>query len=234
MLEGLDGAGTTTQAAELGRRLRARGLTVLVTAEPSRGPIGSLIRTVLGKRLVGPAGRPFDRGALALLFAADRLDHVASEIVPTLASGGWVISDRYFVSSLAYQTLDLPEPFVRQINERAPRPDLTLFLDVPAEAALRRRRAEGAAPELFEDLALQRRVALGYRRALTEGGGGSPVAVVDGTASIAAVSDAVEAAILERFFSARPASERRAAERRPGRSVGAAGRSKVARVARTR
>ncbi|MHB1845670.1 MAG: dTMP kinase [Deltaproteobacteria bacterium] len=213
MLEGLDGAGTTTQAGELGRRLVAKGLEVVTTAEPSRGPIGSLVRGILAKRLIGPEGRPFDRGALALLFAADRLDHVASEVVPALARGAWVVCDRYVLSSLAYQTLDLPEAFVQSINDRAPAPDLTLFLDVPAEVALRRRRAERTQAELFEELPLQRKVAQAYQRAVAGAKVGSPVEVVDGTSSIAAVADAIEATVSSHFRQDRSTGERQATGR---------------------
>ncbi|NOZ00603.1 MAG: dTMP kinase, partial [Deltaproteobacteria bacterium] len=83
VFEGIDGAGTTTQSRRLAQRLLAErpDLRVLVTAEPTDRPVGGMIRDVLGGRLagVGPTGddAPFDRVALALLFAADRLDHVA-------------------------------------------------------------------------------------------------------------------------------------------------------------
>ncbi len=205
VLEGLDGAGTTTQTAELVRRLRARGLAAADTAEPSRGPVGSLLRHALSGRLRGSGGREFDRGALALLFAADRLDHVASEILPRLAEGRWVISDRYTLSSLAYQTLDLPQAFVSAINARAPAPDLTIFLDVPPEVALRRRRAESSAADLFERLPTQRRVAEGYQRALAAGSSRGPTAVVDGTLTVGAVADEIERLVLQRFRVSRPA-----------------------------
>ncbi len=199
VIEGLDGAGTTTQAAELGKRLSGRGIVVLATAEPSRGPVGALIRAVLDRRLSGGGGRPFDRGALALLFAADRLDHVASEIVPALADGRWVVSDRYTPSSLAYQTLDLPLDFVAAINARAPRPDVTFLLDVPPAIALRRRRHERPEADLFETLDLQRRVAANYRKLLRARRLGGPVVVVDGTAGVSDVADRIEREVVRRF-----------------------------------
>ncbi len=166
MLEGLDGAGTTTQAQLLVRQtLVSLGIEAHATAEPSRGPIGMLIRQILAGRVVG-VREQFDRSALALLFAADRLDHARSEVLPTLRSGKWVVSDRYVLSSLAYQALDLPQSYIAAINTRAPRPDLTLFLDVPADVSLRRKKAQAPHPDLFEDLATQRRVARHYQSAL--------------------------------------------------------------------
>jgi dTMP kinase len=206
VLEGIDGAGTTTQTGELVRRLQARGIHARGTSEPSRGPIGVLLRGVLSRRLTGPGGAPFDRGALALLFASDRLDHVAAEIEPTLAAGEWVVSDRYLMSSLAYQALDVPLAFVAAANARAPRPDLTLFLNVPAEVALRRRQAEHTNAELFEELDLQRRVAQNYHARIAEDGASAgPVLVLDGTRSIGEIADEIEQRLDERFrLSRRP------------------------------
>src|SRR5579864_7294663 len=103
VLEGLDGAGTTTQLVRLAERLRRAGERVVATAEPTDGPIGALIRQALRRRLVHRDGRALTDESLALLFAADRVDHVAGEIEPALARGQHVLCDRYVLSSLAYQ-----------------------------------------------------------------------------------------------------------------------------------
>jgi dTMP kinase len=167
VIEGLDGAGTTTQARLLGERLRAAGRSVHVTAEPSGGPIGALVRQVLQQRIGGGRGGGFDAHALALLFAADRLDHVAAEVEPRLAEGCDVVSDRYALSSLAYQGLTTGDlAWVEAVNRRAPAPDLTVFLRVRPGLALGRRQAAGTTPELYEVAAFQRRVARSYQRAL--------------------------------------------------------------------
>ena len=105
-IEGIDGAGTTTQAARLAAALRKRGLPVRTTHEPTDGPIGALIRQVLNGRVVvaGPAGSTsLGWSTMALLFAADRLDHLQAEIIPNLMDGVTVITDRYDASSIAYQ-----------------------------------------------------------------------------------------------------------------------------------
>jgi dTMP kinase len=190
-------------------RLRRLGLSVHATAEPSRGPIGALIRQILAGRVVG-VGESFDRSALALLFAADRLDHARGELLPALRSGKWVVSDRYVLSSLAYQALDLPQTFIATINTLAPRPDLTIFLDVPAEISLRRRRAQASARDLFEDLATQRRVARHYLTALKGVAGVDlgPTSVIDGTQPIAGVEEAIEGILRRRFRIDRPAAKR--------------------------
>src|SRR5205814_8143040 len=94
VLEGIDGAGTTTHVARLAERLREAHVPVRATHEPSIGPIGTLARLVLTGRVVVPGGRPPGWATMALLFAADRMDHVESEIEPFLAQGGIVVSDR--------------------------------------------------------------------------------------------------------------------------------------------
>jgi len=193
VIEGLDGAGTTTQARLLGERLRAAGGAVHVTAEPSGGPVGGLVRQVLQRRVNGGRGDGFDPHALALLFAADRLDHVAAEVAPRLAEGCDVVSDRYTLSSLAYQGLTTRDlAWVEAINRRAPAPDLTVFLRVRPGLALGRRQAAGTAPELYEVAAFQRRVARSYERSLALlRRAGQRVEVLDGEAPVEAVADAV-------------------------------------------
>lgn len=197
VLEGLDGAGTTTQARLLGERLRAAGRTAHVTAEPSGGPVGALVRQVLQKRVTGGRTPGFDPHALALLFAADRLDHVAAEVAPRLAEGCDVVSDRYTLSSLAYQAVTCGDAtWVEAVNARAPAPDATLFLEVSAATALRRRFAASSRRDLFEVPAFQRQVARAYRRALARLEElGQRVVVVDGERSV----DEVTAALAEQI-----------------------------------
>lgn len=172
VFEGIDGAGTTTQAERYAAHLRAKRRLVHVTREPSTGPLGSLVRLVLTHRLAMPASHQAQ--TMALLFAADRLDHIASEIMPLLRDGYVVISDRYDLSSLTYQATTALDDgrdvgamlaWIRELNRFARRPDVTLVLDVAAEVAAQRRRGRGGAHELFDDEALQARLAATYRRA---------------------------------------------------------------------
>ncbi len=196
VVEGLDGAGTTTQSHLLGERLAADGRRVHVTAEPSRGPVGALVRQVLTRRVVG-SGDGFDPAALALLFAADRLDHHAVEIAPKLAEGVDVVSDRYVLSSLAYQGLATGDAeWVEAVNARAPAADVTIFLRARPEVALRRRRAASLDREIFEVSSFQRKVARSYERAIARlRGAGQMVVELDGEAPVDDVAQAVWAAV---------------------------------------
>lgn len=179
VIEGLDGAGTTTQARLVVDALRGKGRAAHLTREPSDGPIGRLIREMLvGKHAI--EGQSISQSTFGLLFAADRLDHLQREVEPALARGEIVISDRWYHSSLAYQGTAAERGWIEMLNQRARRPDLTVLLRVPAETAARRRVAAGRAQELFEDLAMQERVAAGYDRVFAELTSREPVMVIDG------------------------------------------------------
>jgi dTMP kinase len=112
-------------------------------------------------------GQGVDPATLALLFAADRMDHLQREVEPQLAAGRVVVSDRWYHSSLAYQSdrvVDLG--WIAACNARARRPDLTIFLRIDPEIAAERRVAAGRTQELFDDVETQRRVNEGYGRAI--------------------------------------------------------------------
>jgi dTMP kinase len=167
VLEGLDGAGTTTQSKRLVEYLTGRGERAHLTREPSDGPVGRLIREML----VGAHGIPgvkLSQGTFGLLFAADRLDHMQREVEPQLTAGMTVVSDRWYHSSLAYQGTGADRDWIAQLNSRARRPDITVFLKVRPEIAAKRRAAAGRAQELFEDLRMQQEVDAGYRATIAE------------------------------------------------------------------
>ncbi len=183
VIEGLDGAGTTTQARLVVEALRQRKVGAHLTREPSDGPVGKLIREMLvGQHAI--AGQPLSQTTFSLLFAADRLDHLQREVEPALARGEVVVSDRWYHSSLAYQGTATERAWIDLLNQRARRPDLTVLLRVRAETAARRRVAAGRAQELFEDLAMQERVAAGYDQVFASLVDREPVVVLDGEREI--------------------------------------------------
>jgi dTMP kinase len=204
VVEGVDGCGSTTHSRLLAKSLRSLTREVVLTCEPTNGPIGSLIRQILQKRLfvtdaTGPRG--FAWSTLALLFAADRLDHLDSVVMPALRDGSVVVSDRYLLSSLAYQSATSPEgatvvPWIHEVNARAQRPDLTVVLDVPAEVAEARREGRGGTAEVFETRALQERLVSIYAKAETLVPG-DRVVHVSGVGEAPEVSARVLASVLE-------------------------------------
>lgn len=151
--EGGDGAGKTTQAELLAGWCSALGREVVRTREPGGTPLGVELRRILlhGGDEIGAV----DARAEALLYAADRAQHVASVVRPALARGAAVVQDRYIDSSLAYQgagrVLDVAE--VRGISEWATQglwPHLTVLLDIEPEAAADRREARGGGTDRLE------------------------------------------------------------------------------------
>jgi dTMP kinase len=171
VLEGVDGAGTTTHTRRLCDTLRKR-IAVHETREPTAGPVGALLRQALTGRLVtpssfGPASAPGWQ-TFALMFAADRMDHLEVEVLPLLRERITVVCDRYYHSSIAYQSLTSGVgadsiAWIRELNRHARVPDLTIVLDVPAAvAAERRKRRSGA--EIFDDDPLQAQLCDFYAR----------------------------------------------------------------------
>lgn len=170
VLEGVDGAGTTTHTKLLADGLKSRGLPVHTTREPSDGPVGMMLRQILTGRIVVPGlrgTRPPSWTTMACLFAADRLDHCEAEIVPNLMDGVTVISDRYDYSSVAYQSITGGgEPdtiaWVKELNRHAKRPDLVIVLDIPPDVAAKRRLNRTTGREMYDDDGLQEQLASFY------------------------------------------------------------------------
>lgn len=149
-VEGLDGSGKTTQAQILAERLN-KSHRAVYTAEPSHGKTGTFIREccLYEKQRLPTAVE-------ALLFAADRIEHIENEIKPALAEGKLVICDRYVYSSMAYQgSAGLDLDWIRKINSYALKPDFAIFIDVPPERVLERLRRRKS---VMETLEIQRRV----------------------------------------------------------------------------
>jgi len=163
-IEGIDGSGKTTQARRLVRSLRLKGFKVVYTIEPSTGEVGKIIRRyVLDRKKRVPVV------VEALLFAADRVDHVEKVIKQALQKGRILVCDRYLYSTLAYQgAAGLDLNWIEQINRFALAPDLALFLDVSPEVVVERLRSKPK-KSVMETLQNQRRVREVYLKMVKEG-----------------------------------------------------------------
>ena len=186
VFEGLDGSGQTTQAQLLAKWfLEKRNQLAYYTKEPTDGPIGALLKLALNHRLVCARSNkpgPLDEVTMALFFAADRSDHLNNEIVPKLEDGIHVITDRYYLSSLAYQSVVAEYQWIKEINRHSIRPDLTFFLEVPAAICLKRMQAQRWHMELYEDLRNLQKVWANFVTAIDElRSSGERIEVVDGT-----------------------------------------------------
>jgi dTMP kinase len=200
-LEGGEGAGKSTQAQRLAARLRDRGFETVLTREPGGSPLAERIRGVILSGAVAPLGP----AAEAVMFSAARIDHLEKTIRPALARGAWVICDRFSDSTRAYQgALGNLEPrFLRDLERvtiGATRPDLTLVVDVPAEAGLTRARARSSVVDRFEAEGLAFHEAL--RKAFLDIAAGEPerCAIIDGSTDADAVEGAVWAVVEQRLF----------------------------------
>jgi dTMP kinase len=204
VFEGIDGAGTSTQAAHATAFITTHYHTPHFTSEPTDGPIGSIIRQVLRGEEEAPDNRIF-----ALLFAADRLHHYLTEIDPILASGRSVICDRYVMSGLAYDVAaGLDADWAYQLNQFVPFPDLTIFLAIDPKVALQRIEDRGGEKfEQYENIEFLTEVEDVYRQLMTtlqERGGN--IEAINGGLLPRVVSAYVENAIVK-LLGSRPSDD---------------------------
>ena len=162
-IEGLDGSGGTTQSRLLKEWLEQNGHNVHLTREPSAGPVGKFIKSAL---LSDEQERTLGENIFPYLFAADRQDHLDNEIFPALKEGKFVLTDRYYHSSLAYQGLTLGIPFVANLNSVFRKPDLTLILWLQPEVSFERIKMRGAPVERYETLDHLRSIEEAYKSVL--------------------------------------------------------------------
>ena len=186
VIEGIDGAGTTTQLEKLGERLGSNNISCWMTCEPTDGPVGTLIRRVLrGDITVDPT-------TLAYLFVADRHEHLHAKktgILGRLEDGAVVVCDRYIFSSLAYQSVDCGYEAIEGLNGFFPLPELLIYLDVPAELG-NHRAANRQKREIFEYMDFQKSVIEFYERAInTYESSDMKIVRIDGSQSPEKVSE---------------------------------------------
>lgn len=178
--EGIDGSGKSTQSALLIQRLRREGIPCYATMEPTDSPIGSLIRQIMTGRI------KTDNKVIAALFAADRLDHLLNEvdgIAAKIDEGTTVVTDRYYFSSYAYNSVHMPMDWVIKANEQSSailRPSVTVFIDVEPDTALERIAKNRFRQELFEKKTMLVKVRENYMKAFKLLEKEEKVVIIDG------------------------------------------------------
>lgn len=184
-IEGLDKSGKTTQSVILVEALCKKGYDAVYTTEPSDGEIGTFIRKYVLQR-----NERVPTVVEALLFAADRADHIENGVKPMLEKGKIVVSDRYVYSSLAYQgAAGLSLDWIKQINNQALKPDLAIYLDVPVEVLVQRYQS---ANSVMEKLETQRRVEQIYQKLVQE----KELIRINGKRSIEEAAKAIQSMVL--------------------------------------
>ena len=190
-LEGIDGSGKSTQAAYLYERLKKEGVCCHLTMEPTGSPIGALIRQILRGEI------RTDNRVIAGLFVADRLDHLLNEddgIAAKVEAGMTVITDRYYFSSYAYNSVDMPMDWVIKANEQSSailRPAVNLFIDVDPDIALERIAKNRQHVELFETKERLKLVRENYRKAFRLLENEERCVIIDGNRSQEEIAESV-------------------------------------------
>lgn len=180
VFEGLDGAGTTTQNKLLQEHLESKGKKTFLTHEPTDNPIGRVVRQVLQHKFATTAE------ALALLYASDRHDHLYNSeygIIKHLENGEYVLADRYFYSSIAYQGVECSTDYIRTINQY-PAPEFVIFIDTPVDNCINRIEKRGEEKELFDKADYLEKVRANYNSEFASLPEETKLLIVDGTKSI--------------------------------------------------
>jgi dTMP kinase len=191
VLEGLDGAGTTSQIELLAKHLKEAKNKVHITKEPTQYLIGGLIKSWLANDWKSTPE------CLQLLFTADRAYHLDKEMIPLLKKGVTVISDRYFFSTLAYGLLEIEDKkWLFGINDKFILPDLVIFIDSSPEVCIQRIENERFGVELFEKVEKLKKVRKSYLEILKEF---KNIHIVNGDKSIKNVFGDIKEIIKNKF-----------------------------------
>lgn len=161
VLEGIDGAGTSTQIKKLIEKNPER---FSATAEPTGTETGKFLRKILGGDI------SVNEKTAAYLFAADRCEHLygAGGVIEQLENGKTVVSDRYFFSSLAYQSVTCGEELPRMLNSPFPLPEYLFYFQIDPEISLKRVDSRNEKKEIYEKIDMQKKTAALYDAVISE------------------------------------------------------------------
>ncbi|MCL4390602.1 dTMP kinase [Candidatus Marsarchaeota archaeon] len=187
-IDGIDGTGKTTQAAKLVKRLNGEGFKAELTKEPTDGPIGSIIRSMLSSSAERPSLL-----SLQLLFTADRNEHVIAYKGVMESKDVILVSDRYYLSTVAYgSAAGISAEYLKLINSIFPKPDLSIILEAKPEIVMGRIDRRGQ-KEIFEHVEFLNKVQSAYRSEFPD------AVFIDATKPLEAVHEDVYA-VVKRFL----------------------------------
>ncbi len=187
VFEGIDGSGTSTQIKRLAERFNKD--EVFVTAEPTSGETGKFLRKML------KGDFQVDEKTAAFLFAADRCEHIFGKdgIISQTEKGKTVISDRYFFSSLAYQSVSCGKELPELLNSVFPLPEILFYFKINPEISISRVNSRGETKEIYEKISFQKKTAELYDSIINEyknrKNSGMKIIEVDAAKSIEEISD---------------------------------------------
>ena len=183
-IDGIDGTGKTTQAAKLVKRMNGEGLKAELTKEPTDGPIGSIIRSMLSSSAERPSLL-----SLQLLFTADRNEHVIAYKGVMGSKDVILVSDRYYFSTVAYGSASgISAEYLKLINSIFPKPDLSIIFEAKPEIVMGRIDRRGQ-KEIFEHVEFLNKVQAAYRSEFPD------AVFIDATKPLEAVHEDVYAAV---------------------------------------
>ncbi len=194
VFEGIDGAGTSTQIKKLVERgCSERGEGAFVaTAEPTGGETGRFLRRMLGGEF------SVDEKTNAYLFAADRCEHIFGKggVQELCQAGKTVVSDRYFFSSMAYQSVSCGEELPRLLNSPFPLPEYLFYFVINPEVSLGRVTARGEKKEIYETIEKQKKISAQYEKVISEyeknaGETGMKIIRIDAEKDIESISEEI-------------------------------------------
>ena len=198
--EGIDGSGKSTQIEYLTEKLKKENIYYYTTMEPTDSPIGSLIHQIMTGRV------KTDNKVIAALFVADRLDHLLNDLNGLKAKideGITVISDRYYFSSYAYHSVDMPMEWVIQANDQCKqilKPTATVFIDVDPDTAIERIAKNRFHQELFEKKSRLVKVREKYFESFEKEKSEENIIIVDGNRSQEEIANEIWNKISEYFI----------------------------------
>ena len=194
VFEGIDGAGTSTQIKKLverGNIERGEG-NFVATAEPTTGETGRFLRRMLGGEF------KVDEKTNAYLFAADRCEHIFGKngVKELCESGKIVVSDRYFFSSMAYQSVSCGDELPKLLNSPFPLPEYLFYFVINPEISLGRVTSRGEKKEIYETIEKQKKIAAQYEKVISEyeknaGESGMKIIRIDAEKDIDSISNEI-------------------------------------------